>query len=101
MPQTTIPEAIQNPQLIARFEARRADFLRSLKRLRPADAANDDRVGGILTELHKLAGVASLFGAEQLGTHATAYHLKLKNAPVGSRPEILREMLRVFSDDKR
>lgn len=99
MTQASMPDAIRNPHLVARFEARRTEFLRMLRRLKRSGTADDTSVEGILAELHKLAGVATLFGATRLGTHANDYQAKLRTAPVERRPEIVREMLDTFSDD--
>jgi HPt (histidine-containing phosphotransfer) domain-containing protein len=96
---STMPDAIRNPNLVARFEARRTEFLRMLRRCKRAGTADDRSVESILSELHKLAGVATLFGATQLGTYANDYQMKLRRAPVERRTEILREMLDTFSDD--
>ncbi|WP_156840143.1 Hpt domain-containing protein [Novosphingobium aquimarinum] len=99
MPQATMPNAIRNPQLIARFEARRTEFLRTLRRFKRSGGTEDEKVEAILTELHKLAGVATLFGATNLGRHAKDYQAKLRTASIERRPEILSEMLEAFSDD--
>lgn len=94
---TAIPEVIQNPQLVARFEARLMDFNRSLKRLRPEDMTDQSRIDAILTELHKLAGIAALFGERQLGVRAHQYQALLKDAPAIGRPQIIRDMLFTFA----
>jgi HPt (histidine-containing phosphotransfer) domain-containing protein len=99
MPQATILTAIRNPQLIARFETRRNEFLRTLRRLKRSGGTDDQNVEVVLSELHKLAGVATLFGATKLGRHANDYQAKLRAASVERRPEILCEMLEAFSDD--
>lgn len=99
MTQASIPDAIRNPQLVARFEARRNEFLRMLRRSKRAGSVEDKTVEHILVELHKLAGVATLFGATQLGTHANYYQSRLRTAPVERRPDIVREMLLTFSDE--
>lgn len=99
MAQATMPNAIRNPQLIARFESRRNEFLRTLRRFKRSGATEDEKVEIVLSELHKLAGVATLFGATKLGRHANDYQAKLRTASTERRPEIVREMLETFSDD--
>lgn len=98
MTEATLPKAIRNPQLIARFEARRETFLRSLRRFKRGGTADDEKIEDICSELHKLGGVASLFGSREITKHANDYQAKLRRAPLAERPVILKEMLQVFSE---
>ena len=82
----------RSPSLIARYEARRLDVLRSLERMKPPACFDEERFASLLHGVHRLAGVAGLFGAGRLGEILANAEQALRHAPAAKRAALIEEL---------
>ena len=78
------PPAI-SPRLIDRYRERKADLTRKLDELAGLERPNDATVMAAADLLHKVAGVAALFGEAELGEHAKRLEEELLACPADAR----------------
>lgn len=82
---TASPAGGASASLQARFDERRRDTLQALDAFSPADCRDEARFADLLHRLHKLAGVAGLFGARGLGELMANAEMELREAAVDDR----------------
>ena len=83
-------EPLASPKLLERFVARKLDTARTLDELAALDLPSDEKLAEAVDLLHKLAGVAGMFGDAALGERARQLEDELSSCPVDQRRAIAR-----------
>lgn len=87
--------------LTARYEARKSEVLGALRDFEPADCFDEAKVEHLTRGLHKLAGVAGLFGAARLGTLAAEGVDILRHASPERRPALVASLAAAMAAEGR
>ncbi|WP_275230144.1 Hpt domain-containing protein [Novosphingobium album (ex Liu et al. 2023)] len=93
--------AVRSPELQAKYEARKRDCLRSLGEFGRQNCRDEARVAALVTSLHKLAGVAGLFGDPRLGTIAAESEAALRNCAPERREALIGSIREIMFHEGR
>jgi PAS domain S-box-containing protein len=85
-----------SPQLLERFVARKAEMARTLEELANLDSPSNEKLAEAVDLLHKLAGVAGMFGDARLGERAKELEDELRVCAADIRAPQLREAAAAF-----
>ena len=78
-------EPLASSKLLERFVARKLDTARTLDELAALDVPSDEKLAEAVDLLHKLAGVAGMFGDAELGERAKQLEDELRACPADER----------------
>lgn len=87
------------PDLGVRYIARKAETLDGLRSFTTEDCLDQGKVDELIRALHKLAGVAGLFGEARLGETAAAGVDMLRAAAMADRPAIVASLAAVMASE--
>jgi len=94
----TLSAIAARPDMILRYTGRRDELLAMLRSFDTDPAPYDHSFIAIVEMLHKVAGIAALFGAAEFGQQAARYHAMLKSAPAALRTELVSEALATLTN---
>ena len=90
------PDPLASSDLFERFISRKFDTVRILDELAALDVPSDETLAEAIDLLHKLAGVAGMFGDAALGDRARELEVELRACPVEERGAIARKAGALF-----
>ena len=85
-------------KLLERFIARKVETVRLLEELATLDVPSEKKFFEVIDLLHKLAGVAALFGEAELGERARYLENELRACPVETRAACARDAASEFRE---
>lgn len=88
--------SLLSPKLLERFLARKLDTARTLDELATLDGPSDEKLAEAVDLLHKLAGVAAMFGDAELGERAKQLEVELRACPAEARAGRARDAAASF-----
>ena len=91
-------ESLASPKLLQRFVARKVDTARTLDELAALDVPSEEKLAEAVDLLHKLAGVAGMFGDAELGERARQLVDELRACPAEARAACAREAAAGFRE---
>lgn len=87
--------------LVERYEARKAEVLSSLHDFGDEDRCDEAKLENLTRGLHKLAGVAGLFGAARLGALAAEGVERLRQAAPEQRAALVASLAAAMTAEGR